>query len=1156
MPVLKIHPATSQERSFQWNGTSCDIGRAPTNHLPIDDNSISSYHARIELRGQTYYILDLNSTNGTFHNGHKIKEAELRDGDEIRLGEHVKLLFTCPAEVPTGTVTVETAPFPPAPPQAQPMAQEFSPSQMPPGMGLQLAAQSQAIMPQGMQCPSCRTLVPFQVNFCPRCGFSLAQQAPLGFPMPQQPVGYVRPMDHSSGMSVGMLPLLALLCGVFGFLVVPSLLAIILGLAALGQIRRLGGMESDRKQATWGVILGFFWIVAALGVGGYFGYGRYQERQKLARQDERVLTEKQMAENEANAITILKGIARAQKLAKVVRLKDPNKTGTGQFLTLTELAEAGTSFFRRDLASGRAQGYTFSILDPGEAKFLAVAEPEKYDQTGKRAFTVDSSGIIRGRDSEGKNFAQMGGSLPVLSDQKPAFDGIDDAIAGEAIAHAKRLADAGQYDACRLILDDIAGQFAMTTAAQELAAIKKTVDPFIIEAQAQIKHQKATAAATAGDVKLAIALLKEILEIYPSYTKISAVTDTLNQHQTALTQAMDKAAKELFDKAEAFEREGKPDAALDIFVQIEKNYPGTEYAKRITELRPALLKSIRETTAEQLFAQCRELSVTNDCRNIVNLIQQLQRNYTDTDYVRNNATGISRLFQKAQAEYYRALAVEQMTAGKDADALARLEEACTHNADARPGFRDLFLKLYLRVGRKRMDEGDSREALRLYRNYLALEPEQNEVPAALISKLQFQLARSDFAQGNYYNAAQLLVGARKEFDKDPEYNDLFASVQVALGNYLDALTYYDRAITAKPNVGNYYARRGYAQLVLALQTERETMTAFAGLLQDAAATNGKSTKPSKTDTNNPAIRIVVDGPGTAAPAPAAETTDTFAPIFATILPPTATGVKPEMQVRYDAIASQKLLDEILDMLDGITATNTSSKVRSAVRNPPSGTRGGGGSSSNAADSTDAPEAPGGKTRDRLARIRTTVGFNNALSSLRQRILDLNSRRNKSAEAMRRMTAFYTSGSRDLAKAIELGADRAPALMEILKTAQQHERKIAQAVPLISSYLFTESDIIDRVTQMTETVFQSLRIQHTSMPMDPTATLDIYFSRYLDRRDFDKGVQILRESGAVKVPLETYSVIPTLTPTAPVTTPSQPPPTKTPPPTPPTDTPAE
>jgi hypothetical protein len=67
-------------------------------------------------------------------------------------------------------------------------------------------------------------------------------------------------------------------------------------------------------------------------------------------------------------------------------------------------------------------------------------------------------------------------------------------------------------------------------------------------------------------------------------------------------------------------------------------------------------------------------------------------------------------------------------------------------------------------------------------------------------------------------------------------------------------------------------------------------------------------------------------------------------------------------------------------------------------------------------------------------------------------------------------------------------------------------------------------------------------------VDTTAALDLYFARYFDRRDFDRGVQILREAGAIKVPLETYSLIPPSTP-AKTTTAKAPP---TPPTAPPTD----
>jgi|GEM_PF-2015551 len=1147
MPVLTIHPATPRERVFQWSEPRCDIGRAPTNHLQIDEEAVSGYHARIEKRGDEYWLVDLNSTNGTFVNGSQIKEARLKDGDTLQLGEVVHIRFNLPAEQPPKETPTET-PKPAQPEPAVEVVSEGVPmpgiptaAPVPPGSALMPVSAGTAMAPRGVQCPSCQAFIPFSVNFCPRCGFSLAQTAPLAFPSQPQPVGFVRPMEHPGAPSVGMLPLLALLCGVFGFLVIPSVLAIILGLLAIGHIRRHGGLESDRKQATWGVFLGFFWVVVGLGLGGFYGWHLHQRAQKEQFAETRLVVDKLMAENEANAINVLKGIARAEKLVKIIRYKDPNQSGVGQYLPLTELAEAGTSFCSRDLASGLVKGYRISIRDVSEASYTAVAEPEKYNETGRRTFTIDPSGLIRGRDLEGKSFAQSGGALPVLSEQKSAFEGNeDDAIAKEALVTAKRLASEGQYEQCQRILNDIATQFSITTVAQELTGLKKSVEPFIIEAQASLKHQKADAALAANDLKLAISLFKEITELYPTYSKISLVSDNLTKYQTLYIQKLDKEAKDLFDKAEALEREGKPEAALELYVQIEKNYPTTDWAKRIAEQKPALQKSIREKAAEQLYAQARSLSVNTDARDIVNLLQQLQRNYTDTEYVQRNRDAITTYYQKALAEQYRALAIEQMKAGRDADALARLEDACANNPDVRPSFRDLFLQLYPRVARKRMDEGDARTALQLYTNYLMLEPATNEVNLAILSKLQYNVAKIEFSQGRYLEALQLLIGAKPEYFQDPEFNDLYGSVEIARGNYLDSIEYFNRAIAAKPTVGNYYARRGYAQLLLALQIEQEAMIAYAGLLRDQTNVATTATAPA----SNPpptAINIVVAGSGTNVPAPSNTQTSTdFGPVFMTVLPPTATGLKPEMQVRYDASASQLLLDQILDMLDAMSATNAAMRVRTAVRTakavqPTSSSRT--TVNVNTTPETNAPTSDNVTTassRERLKRIKTTMDFGKSLSSLRQRILDCNKRREISVAAMQRMAELFKNGNRDLAKAIQLHADRSPQLAEILKATEEHEKLITRAIPKITSYLAVEMDVIDKVTQMTESVYRSMRV-HTTTALDPTATLDIYFNRWFDRSEFDKGVQFLREAAAIKVPLENYSILPppTASPPAPV-----------------------
>jgi pSer/pThr/pTyr-binding forkhead associated (FHA) protein len=52
----------------------------------IDDPSVSSRHAQVELSGEVYRIKDLDSTNGTRVNGIPITETTLRFEDRIRFG--------------------------------------------------------------------------------------------------------------------------------------------------------------------------------------------------------------------------------------------------------------------------------------------------------------------------------------------------------------------------------------------------------------------------------------------------------------------------------------------------------------------------------------------------------------------------------------------------------------------------------------------------------------------------------------------------------------------------------------------------------------------------------------------------------------------------------------------------------------------------------------------------------------------------------------------------------------------------------------------------------------------------------------------------------------------------------------------------------------
>lgn len=61
-------------------------GKKNTNEIVINDKTVSRHHLEIEATSDSYLLRDLNSTNGTFINDMKVKEAFLSPGDVIQLG--------------------------------------------------------------------------------------------------------------------------------------------------------------------------------------------------------------------------------------------------------------------------------------------------------------------------------------------------------------------------------------------------------------------------------------------------------------------------------------------------------------------------------------------------------------------------------------------------------------------------------------------------------------------------------------------------------------------------------------------------------------------------------------------------------------------------------------------------------------------------------------------------------------------------------------------------------------------------------------------------------------------------------------------------------------------------------------------------------------
>jgi pSer/pThr/pTyr-binding forkhead associated (FHA) protein len=71
------------------------LGRAPDNHIVVDDKQVSRKHAVLKREGNGYVLEDVGTVNGTYVNEQRIQRHSLRPGDVIRLGS-TSLTFKVP----------------------------------------------------------------------------------------------------------------------------------------------------------------------------------------------------------------------------------------------------------------------------------------------------------------------------------------------------------------------------------------------------------------------------------------------------------------------------------------------------------------------------------------------------------------------------------------------------------------------------------------------------------------------------------------------------------------------------------------------------------------------------------------------------------------------------------------------------------------------------------------------------------------------------------------------------------------------------------------------------------------------------------------------------------------------------------------------------
>jgi transcriptional regulator of acetoin/glycerol metabolism len=87
--LLYAEPYPELEAAWPLVGIKTVLGREAPSEIAIGVNAVSRIHAEIVYERNGYTLRDLDSTNGTLLDGHRIREARLEAGEEIRVGDAI-----------------------------------------------------------------------------------------------------------------------------------------------------------------------------------------------------------------------------------------------------------------------------------------------------------------------------------------------------------------------------------------------------------------------------------------------------------------------------------------------------------------------------------------------------------------------------------------------------------------------------------------------------------------------------------------------------------------------------------------------------------------------------------------------------------------------------------------------------------------------------------------------------------------------------------------------------------------------------------------------------------------------------------------------------------------------------------------------------------
>ncbi|HAH32332.1 MAG TPA: hypothetical protein DCL44_08465 [Elusimicrobia bacterium] len=130
MPKLLLKFETAVIKEIKLDKPVFTIGRKPDNDIPLDHSTVSGHHCKIYSAGGSWFVEDLNSTNGTSVNGKRVLKAGLRQNDAITIVQYSLIFYD---DAPAAQSAQQTG----APAAPKPLT---SPADLPPQKTLPKAA--------------------------------------------------------------------------------------------------------------------------------------------------------------------------------------------------------------------------------------------------------------------------------------------------------------------------------------------------------------------------------------------------------------------------------------------------------------------------------------------------------------------------------------------------------------------------------------------------------------------------------------------------------------------------------------------------------------------------------------------------------------------------------------------------------------------------------------------------------------------------------------------------------------------------------------------------------------------------------------------------------------------------------------------------------